>query len=259
MKIRIERTRGFTIVELLIAAAMTIVIVAFLGTMFGSLLGTAAHTNQRIDSFREARGALQLIQRDFTALIHAPSSAYLLITDQTYSDPATLAKGRQLWGLCAMKNKPFGGTPPAAGDVCAVGYYSSWDTDHYALHRYFRDSAATFGFFTTAGAGKYVSPINLYVPGTTDEVLASYVWNLQITPYRSDGTIDTTFPLEVGAAGVTQPAAIDISFSAISPSAAKPLMGISKSPDDWMNTTSTNYKRLILPHVYQFTTRINLP
>jgi type II secretory pathway pseudopilin PulG len=251
MKVRVQAQRAFTIVELLIAATMTIVIVAMLGTMLGSLMGTASHANQRIDSFREARSALQLIERDLAGLIHAPSSAYFLVTNLTYSDPAT-TKARQ--------NKPFG-TSNAPGDLCAVGYYSSWDaTNHcYALHRYFRDSAATFNFFKGLGAGKYVSPITLYAPGTTDETIASYVWNMQVTCYKADGTIDTTFPMEVGLPGVTLPAAIEVSFTAMSSSAAKPMMSASSNPNDWMTTTSKNYQTLIAPHAYQFRTRINLP
>src|SRR5437762_11921853 len=47
------REGGFTLAELLIAAAITVVIVVLLGTMLGSLTNTASRSNQRIDAFRE--------------------------------------------------------------------------------------------------------------------------------------------------------------------------------------------------------------
>ena len=149
--VRKRQELAFTIMELLIAAAITIGIVAFLGTMFSSLMSTASHATQRTDSFRDARSAIQMIERDLLALIHVPSSGYFLVTDNTYSDPVTTGTtNRQIFALCAVKNRPFGAATQAAGDLCAVGYYCRWDTDHYALHRYFRDSAATFAFFLLA-------------------------------------------------------------------------------------------------------------
>jgi prepilin-type N-terminal cleavage/methylation domain-containing protein len=267
MKLGLGHNRGFTLAELLIAMAISVAIVAMLGAMFGSLANTASRANQRTDSFRDARAALQMIERDLNGLLHVPSSAYLLLTDQTYgSDPGS-PKGHQIFALCSIKNKPFGSAAP--GDVCAVGYYSSWDTNHYTLRRYFRDSAATFGVFTSIGAGNYVSPIVLYKPGqmtttapivNVDEVLADYAWNIQTTAYKPDGTIDSTFPMEVGSPGVTKPAAIEISFTAMSSSAARVVMSIpSIAASDWTDPSSQHYKQLIAPHAYQFRTRINLP
>ena len=172
--------------------------------------------------------------------------------------------------------------------MCAVGYYCCWDTaqsapavganaskgTHYSLHRYFRDSAATLGFFTQTGAGNYVSPITLYSPATVDangnavdELLATDVWNLQVTAYNADGTAynpdssgATILPVEVNKPpGVAQPAALEISFTAMSSSAARTMTNVSTSANDWMDTSSTNYKNLIAPHAYQFRTRIKLP
>src|SRR5437660_5218453 len=60
---------GFTLAELLIATGITAIIVVLLGTMLGSLLNTASRANQRIDAFREARAALQMIERDFSNLV----------------------------------------------------------------------------------------------------------------------------------------------------------------------------------------------
>src|SRR6476620_10188648 len=70
MRFRLPRTReAFTIVELLIATAITALIVVLLGTMFGSLTSTTSRANQRIDSFRDARAALQMMERDLANLV----------------------------------------------------------------------------------------------------------------------------------------------------------------------------------------------
>src|SRR4029453_8175040 len=67
----LPRERAFTLAELLIATGITAIIVVLLGTMLGSLLNTASRSNQRIDAFREARAALQMIERDLSNLVRA--------------------------------------------------------------------------------------------------------------------------------------------------------------------------------------------
>src|SRR5438067_11342993 len=63
------REGGFTLVELLIAAAITVVIVVMLGLMLGSLMSSASHASQRVDAFRDARAALQVMERDLRNLV----------------------------------------------------------------------------------------------------------------------------------------------------------------------------------------------
>ena len=138
---------GFTIVELLVAAAITVLIVVMLGTMFGSLINTTSRSNQRIDAFRDARAALQMMARDLSGLVRnqrdatgtpiTRPAAYLAL-DNIYSDPAS--GNQQIFALIATKNS-------GPGDVCAVGYYCRWDDQggyNYSLRRFFRNSTATF-------------------------------------------------------------------------------------------------------------------
>src|SRR5204862_6092509 len=60
---------GFTIVELLVASAITLGIVVLLGIMFGAITRTTSRANQRTDAFRDARAALQMMERDFSNLV----------------------------------------------------------------------------------------------------------------------------------------------------------------------------------------------
>ena len=63
------RVRAFTLVELLIATGITVLIVVMLGWMLGSLMSSAAHTTERVDAFRDARAALQMMERDLRNLL----------------------------------------------------------------------------------------------------------------------------------------------------------------------------------------------
>jgi type II secretory pathway pseudopilin PulG len=283
-----ESIRGFTLAELLIATGVTAGVVLMLGWMLGALMGTASHANARVDAFRDARAALQLMERDLRNLVRnqwspdpftnptpAPCATPAVSTtrvtlptayfalDSIWQDPndpySTTTPNAQLFALVADR------TSPTSGDVCAVGYYCRWDNQlhAYSLRRFFHDSATTFT--AMQGAGSFAGKSALYTPSANDPVLAAYVWNLKITLYDAAGTPSTTYPCVCdGLSGGTPvpvqlPAAIEISFSAMSPQAARTVMSVSTNPADWMVTTSQNYQRLILPHTYQFRSRINLP
>jgi len=271
---------AFTIVELMVAAAITVVIVVLLGTMFGSLTNTTSRSNQRIDAFRDARAALQMIERDLSGLIKtqwnpdpfmtpAPTAApkpltrpaAFLVLKDLYTDPG--AGNQQLYALVAAKN-----TGP--GDVCSVGYYCSWDGNAYSLRRFFRNSSATYATLSSPGS-TYISETNLYTPNPspspvpTDDVLARYVWNLKVRAYDHTGNL-LPYPLVCDGSAVDPtsptgnpaPAVIEISFRAMSPEAARTVTASGVGASQWMDDTSSVYQRLIKPHTYEFRTRIKL-
>ncbi len=283
---RNRRSRAaFTLVELLIATGITAGMVLMLGWMLGSLMSSASHTTARVDAFRDARAAMQMIERDLRNLVRtqwnpdpftnptpAPCVASTVSTTRVtlpaayfalksiYTDPATAGnQNQQLYALVADK------TTGSTGDVCAVGYYCQWDNQlhAYTLRRFFRDSTAIFALMQ--GAGSYAADSVLYdlnAPDAKNDVLAAYVWNFNITIYDASGNRYTTYPCvcDGSATAATQlPAALEISFNAISPQAARTVMSVSSSANDWMDTTTQNYQRLIAPHTYQFRSRINLP
>jgi type II secretory pathway pseudopilin PulG len=291
-----ESIRGFTLAELLIATGITVIVVVMLGWMLTSLLSTASHATERVDAFRDARAALQLIERDLRNLVRTqwspdpftnptplpcrasgvattavtlPAAYFALdhIWQPGPNDPpdpySTGNPNGQLFALVADT------TTGSSGDVCAVGYYCRWEADgnpingwsngRYTLRRFFRNSTSTFNIMQ--GAGTYAADSVLYSPSASDPVLAAYVWNFTITLYDVAGNPYTTYPCICDSSASSPrllPAAIEISFNTISPQAARTVMSVSSSPTDWMDTTTQNYQRLILPHVYQFRSRINL-
>src|SRR5438270_194203 len=127
--------RAFTLAELLIATGITAIIVVLFGTMLGSLLNTASRANQRIDAFREARAALQMMERDFSNLVPTqwniqtspiptppPSpitrpAAYFALKN-IYTDPTV--GNQQIYGLIPVK--AAGSPTPAAGVGSAGGW-----------------------------------------------------------------------------------------------------------------------------------------
>src|SRR5438045_2204209 len=257
--------RAFTLAELLIATGITAIIVVLFGTMLGSLLNTASRANQRIDAFREARAALQMIERDFSNLVPTqwniqtspPSpitrpAAYFAL-ENIYTDPA--AGNQQIFGLVAVK--PTGAPAPSLGDVCAVGYYCRWEGNRYTLRRFFRDSAHTFSVLQNAVS--YAADSDLYDLNAADarnDVVAAYVWDFKVAIYDASGNLQTTYPYICDQSATTPtllPAAIEISFNAMGPQAARTVMSVSSSPADWMNMNVN----LVNPHTYQFRTRIN--
>ena len=259
-----------------------------LGWMLGSLMRTSSHATARVDAFRDARAALQLIERDLRNVIRTqwnpdpftnqtlvpcaastvsttpmtlPAAYFALdtlcgptFTDNCdpYTDPAT--RNQQLWALVADR------TSPSSGDVCTVGYYCRWDDQlhAYSLRRFFRN----INVQQVLQGLTYATESVLYTPGSSDAVLAAYIWNLKITLYDAAGN-QYNPPQCICDSSATSPrqlpAAIEISFNAMSPQAARTVMSVSSAPNDWMDTTTQNYQRLILPNAYQFRSRINLP
>lgn len=280
---QLHRRNAFTIVELLVAAVITVLIVVMLGTIFGSLITTSTRASQRIDAFRDARAALQMMRHDLESLVVARPAAYFTIDPDVGSGPDV----RQLCGLVSAKNQPAGGAP--AGDLCAVRYYSAWDGTqrYYTLHRYFKDSdqtLATFKGSLVGGVLGYTNGTSLYYDGVgADEAIASCAWNLQIVAYDANGAVissqndvfgnPTSAPYRCDPDATTintLPASIEISFKALSIDAAKTISAATSGRADgfevWKvadnaapsSADQTLYDRLIKPYAQDFRTRIYL-
>jgi hypothetical protein len=265
--------------------------------MFASLTKTASHANASIDTFRDARAAIQMMARDLSAVVAAKPGAYFAIdTDSAGSQGAAI---RQLEAIVSVKpSKPSGSPTPSPGDMCAVRYYCAWDGNArtYTLRRFFRDSRSTAQLFQSLYTGSgYADVSNLYCANVTncttaptaDEALAAYVWSLRVTGYDSSGkiinpTTDVAGYQTTDAANIQYicdpngstnqlPVALEISFKAMSPVAARTVMAATVSHPTpynvWLagdNGSATKasdlqlYNRLIAPNTYVFRTRIVL-
>jgi hypothetical protein len=154
-------------------------------------------------------------------------------------------------------------------DVCAVGFYCTWDGGRhaYVLRRHFFASDATFNRLSGKGlpaAGGPIAASAIFAPSSPatspalDEDIAAYVWDLKIVPYDySSGNLaqNTTYPITYRG---TLPQFVEVSFKAISPQAAVSVTAANPAPSVWFDATSTIYKNQILPVMQQFDTRIRL-
>ena len=150
---------AFTLLELLVAVSVSLVLVAFLFQILGSTLTAWTRSEQRTDTFREARAALQIMARDLSQTVALPKpaagfpaagpSAPTLVLDRPSGSPQSDEENNEeAYCLTVTPNS-------GASGLCAVGYYCEWDgTKHaYVLKRLFVDSDKTFDRFKTAAGG----------------------------------------------------------------------------------------------------------
>ena len=83
-----HKSRGFTLAEVLIATAITLLVVTLLFGVFSSVVSQWRSSDQRIDAFRDARAALLLITRDLSrAHVNGDRQMITLVDDTgTYSE-----------------------------------------------------------------------------------------------------------------------------------------------------------------------------
>ena len=260
---------GFTLVELLVATSVTISIVVLVMQCFFMMESSWRRSEQRTDTFRSARAALDVMGRDLRAVAlpaappSQPSAVSLSGTSATsypvlvldYADD-TLPEDRfndQIHALVFSQNV-------GRSSLCAVSYHCVWDdtTKTYSLRRFFKNSDSTFAVFKSAGlAGlSFPSVGDLYFKRqTADDELAACVWNLEFRP-SDGGTVANAYPQR--AYGETLPAWIEIRFKAAAPSAMKRLSGANGDRTLWEQPDSARYKRDVLPHAQQFSLRVKL-
>jgi prepilin-type N-terminal cleavage/methylation domain-containing protein len=238
------KKEAFTLTELLVAMAVFSGLILLLFSVVDQTTTAWRQSEQRVDAFREARAALFVIGRDLQSFIKAHDVApadgvadfgYFFVnpdgsgnTDVTFSGVASNAEGDRLFFLTAQ---PGGAQNNARGEICSVGYYLNYSTppanamtgagNYFTLHRYFRNSDATFGPLQNYIAGS--SSILMNAASTADEVLARNVVDFRVRPYRADGTSPSPWDTR------ETPAFIELSLTAYNYSVATRL-----ARNEWM-------------------------
>ncbi len=285
-----QKGSAFTLVELLVAIAIVAFVIVVLAQIISSAQAIWKNSEARTDAFRDARAAIELISRDLALSLtndRAPVLALTNLFTQTSDPTAGPQNNQQVYALIPLRNvgdPPVAGPPPAntpaRTDVCAVGFYCSWDAQRhaYVLRKHVLQSNPTFTRLQAAfGAptptppplpspaptGAPVAPANVYSPTNPavtpaeDEDVAAYVWDLKIVAYDNIAGVPTpsAYPIVYRA---TLPQFLEVSFKAFSPSSARQLEAQNIDPDVWFDTTTPIYKNQIAPHVQVFSTRIRL-
>lgn len=216
---------GFSLIELLVAVAVLSLLVV---TLFGMVDGAAVlwrDNENRVDAYREARAALQVITSDLGALC------------ATTNAPSFSTNGG-LFFLAYLPPSAQGGANKS--DLCAVGYFHRWsrqtdsaglDTnlnkEGFHLYRCFHGSDKTYDNLRN-GTDPLLDITNHGQP----EILARNISGLEFryfqrNPVYQTNTNSPTAPYIVWANTNTAsvPDLIEIRLTAISDHAAKRLDG----------------------------------
>ena len=231
---------AFTLMELLIAISITALIVVLLSQVFTAAAGQWQAADQRIDSFRDARAALQVMTRDL-GLANLSGDAQML-TLSNYDSSGTYAK--EAFAISPIANS-------GKSDLCAVGYYLAWDAKvrAYRLKRLFNDSDATAA--TLANASPDFTAL-FTKNAAKEEDVATYAWDLRFAP----GTLANVEAPNANPSTKWQ--WLEVRFKAMSAAAARKLSVMNIGEATWSDPTDATYRQVILPHEQQFVTRIKL-
>jgi prepilin-type N-terminal cleavage/methylation domain-containing protein len=256
---------GFTLVELLLAMTITALIVVFMMRTFSGATATWRQSEERTDTFREARAAMEMMARDLGKTATAFKSPMLVLDFTPGSIATDKTANQEVYAIASIPNA-------GKTDLCTVGYYCRWDDKHYCyiLKRFFLDGDTTFNNFKYGAAtpilfdsmyksfGTYSG--STYKNSSAEEDVASYVWDMRFNIFKDGAavTYPQTYPSNYSD---TLPAWIEVSFKAIGVQAAQRLNALPITRDTWnpaSGTYSSTYKHLILPYQQQFTMRIPL-
>lgn len=276
------RRHAFTLVEMLVTLAVTSILVVVMMNVFISGSTLWQKNEERLDTFREARAAMQMMTRDFSALSAIPN---LNLTDTDASDPSkpqfpilafqnhpdTLAPDKvnqEIYGIVPARN-------PGRSGLCAVGYFCIWDDTKkaFVLRRQFTESNMTFTnlqaalsltspmTFSTAFATIYARPANNKntAQQSVDDI-ATYVYGFQFdwektSPIPGQTPVHQPWPITFAR---EMPAWIEIRFKALGSNAARKLDLPGVTRDTWTDPTTSMYKNMIQPGEQEFVTRIKL-
>jgi prepilin-type N-terminal cleavage/methylation domain-containing protein len=260
--------RAFSLLEVLVAMAVLSLVLVLLLSVTNNASKLWRANENRVDSYREARAAINTIADDLASLCVSTNTAYFAVTPESGADadlPAvttgatTSGMNGKLFFLTALpadaqetgKNK---------SDLCTAGYFLAYDKTaltgkgvaSYNLYRYFRSSDDTF---TALKTGKPFTTVDTDTSSTSTqgaEVLAKNITGFEVKPYTIDAANPEKLQPFQKSADTPVPDVIEITIKAINNEAAK-RFGDQKSA--WEDTGSLTRKQ----SERAFTTRILLP
>ncbi|MGB8168172.1 MAG: type II secretion system protein [Chthoniobacteraceae bacterium] len=287
--------RGFTLVEMIVALAVTSVLTVLMLRMFTDSSTIWKREDERLDTFREARAALQLMARELATVNPIPipdvdpatnkSLQFPLLALTYHGDTPEVEKttpgNQEIYALATLPYQPKLDPKTSAvrdkSELRAIGYYCEWREEKsslgeakncYVLRRQCADSDTTFSRLQTvlkaSGPMQYPASFNILYRRITDlgssvdlQDIATYVWDLHFTvPAAKTSATPPLWPQ--GMAARELPEWVEIGFKALGSNAARKLDGQNLSRTDWFTTNSTAYQRFILPAEQQFVTRVKL-
>lgn len=195
---------SFTLVELMAAMTVLSLLMVALVAMFDQAMRGWRNAQKGIDSRRESRAAIQMVQRDLRgSIISAATPLYAQVTDS----------GRN-WSAYFLTTLPVSAQASASGgDVFGVGYRVEWDQSanegrgSYLLRRYQQEPLQQLARLQAVFSGGSLPPgLTTLFPtsgiGITVETLAQNVAHFHAEVFNWNGTFFDYVPLNEGMTAV---------------------------------------------------------
>lgn len=174
-----QRNRGFTIVELLVAVTITIILTVLLASVVAATLGVWSQGRNRLDTYSNARQIMQRMGDELKGAKANPnmSASQIQFVENVTTFPAPNPTPVPSPTPGVAENVFFVAPQPniGAGDLCVIAYALDWRT--HELKRAFNSSNAAW-----AVANRYQA--NSYPFGVTDwHTIATGVLEFEILSY----------------------------------------------------------------------------
>lgn len=288
--------RGFTLVEIMVAVGVTLVLVSVMLQVLNQSSAIWTRSNESLDTFREARAAIQLMAREIGQVrampvpvtipptvgrtfpllaleAHPESSGSSTANEEIYALTSAFTPDRVAATNSTTDKKE---TSHGRAGLTAVGYYCRWNEERkaFSLARQFTRSDETYKNLqavlsstspltgSAAFLRLYSRPPTPAVAGALDssvDDIATYMWDLHFVfpdNLKLDPGQQQTWPQ--GEFSQKLPPWIEVRCKALGSLAARRLVGTNLTPEAWFKEDSTTYQRMIKPYQYQFVTRISL-
>ena len=245
-----KNSPAFTLLELLVAVAVLSLLLVVLLNIVQSTTTLWRVSENRVEAYREARAALQVMASDLKGILPSTNTNYFR-TNLINSSPNV--------GFLAALPLSAQDTN-SKSDICTVGYFLAYGNKSpvagadgrlsYNLYRYIVESGATFTNLSASSA-----LFNDPTPANTDraEILARNIVGFQIKPLMTNSTGFTNWTYNATTAPM--PTLLEIQLTAIN---NERTMRFENNIIPWTtftaNQTSTDY----LKNTKTFTTRIKL-
>jgi prepilin-type N-terminal cleavage/methylation domain-containing protein len=255
--------KAFTLLELLVSMAILAVLIVLLMSIMDGATKLWRQSENRVDSYREARAAVNAISGDLDSMLISTNMNFFSL-DRSDKLPSTIrppSEASNIFFLSAQQkgaqeHGPSPENPKNNSDLCVVGYFLALDkiatgspAKSFNLYRYFLCSDDSFKAIqanTLLGDTLSTSPTAGAPAGA--EVLARNIIDFRLRSF----SVDDQGEIKKFEQSVKTPLPdfVEIELTALNNESTKRF----KSYSDWLNKNSPTYKE----NARTFRTRVHL-
>lgn len=258
---RVFACDGFTLLELLVAMALLAILVVLLLGIVDNGAKLWRTSENRVDSYREARAALGVMSRDLQGVVAGTNTNYFRLNDTSYT-PSGATMGTNASSLFFLTALPktaqwSSSSNVNKSDICQVGYFVGYGQTAVSsnapvrtlnLYRIFLGSDDAYARLGNTNQPAFPTDAALTDPRV--DLLARNIVSFQVNAYQTN-TAATSLTNFVPTPGLPLPAIVEVSIVTINQDTGKKL---NTSAAAWSDTNAA----LIKANMQTFTARIRL-